>query len=76
MFKPYEAIPAKKVACRPSSWFKLGYVENSVDQEKKDFGMKTEEKVTNCFNNIHYAVWNIYRLYMYNYMYYRESQIF
>ena len=73
-FKPYEAIPAKKVACRPSSWFKLGYVENSIDQEKKDFGMKTEEKVTNCFNNILYAVWNIY-IYMYNYMYYRESQI-
>ena len=31
MFKPYEAIPAKKVASRPSR-FKLAYVENSVDQ--------------------------------------------
>ena len=59
-FKPYEAIPAKKVACRPSSWVKLGYIEKSVNQEKKDFGIKTEEKVTNCFNNFQYAVRYIY----------------
>ena len=42
MFKPYEAIPTKKVARRPSSWFKLGYVENSVDQDRKGFDMESE----------------------------------
>ena len=60
MFKPYKAIPAEKIACRSSSWFKLGYVENSVNQDEKDFGFKTEEKVTNCINNMHYAVWYKY----------------
>ena len=64
-FKPYEAIPTKKVEGRPSSEFKLGYVGKSVNQEiinqkKKDFGFKTEEKVTNCFNNIHYVVRYVY----------------
>ena len=31
-----------------------------VNQKKKYFGFKTEEKVTNCFNNIHYAVRYVY----------------
>ena len=34
--------------------------QETVNQKKKDFGFKTEEKVTNCFNNIHYTVRYVY----------------
>ena len=43
MFKPYEAIPAKKVASRPSR-FKLAYVENSINQDRKGFDMESDTK--------------------------------
>ena len=59
MFKPYEAIPAKKVASRPSR-FKLAYVGNSVDQDRKGFGMESDTETKDCFRNTHYAVWNAY----------------
>ena len=59
MFKPYEAIPAKKVASRPSR-FKLAYVGNTVDQDRKGFGMESDTKTKDCFRNAHYAIWNTY----------------
>ena len=59
MFKPYEAIPAKKVASRASR-FKLAYVENSVDEDRKGFDMESDTKTKDCFKNTHYAVWNTY----------------
>ena len=49
MFKPYEAIPAKKVASR-SSRFKLAYVENSIDQDRKGFDMESDTKTKDFFN--------------------------
>ena len=59
MFKPYEAIPAKKVVSRPSR-FKLAYIGNSVDHDGKGFGMESDTKTKDCFSNTHYAAWNTY----------------
>ena len=61
MFKPYEAIPAKKVAIRPSR-FKLAYIGNSVDHDRKGFGMESDTKTKDRYRNTHYAVWNTYML--------------
>ena len=69
-FKPYEAIPAKKVASRPSR-LKLAYVENSVDQDREGFGMESDTKTKNCF----ITKCSLEYIYVSNYMYYRESQI-
>ena len=59
VFKPNESIPAKKVASRPSR-FKLAYVGNSEDQDRKGFGMESDTKTKDCFRNTHYAFWNTY----------------
>ena len=72
MFKPYESMPAKKVASRPSR-FKLAYVGNSEDQDRKGFGMESDTKTKDCFSE--YPLCILEYIYVSNYMYYRESQI-
>ena len=59
VFKPREAIPAKKVASRPSK-FKLAYVGNSKDQDREGFDMKSDTKAKDCFRKTNYAFWNAY----------------
>ena len=44
------------------SRFKLAYVGNSVDQDRKGFGMESDTKTKDCFRNTHYAIWNTYML--------------